>query len=116
MMDDAERFVLWLSVTIIVLLLVVLGITLPAYQHPMPEKDCTTAFIYPICARAFTPEQNAPPSTIAVYFSLLFVALLAIILIIISYHASVIEQKALITGVAPPTATPTQGVDPKKLE
>jgi hypothetical protein len=121
-MDDAERLVGWLSVGILALLLIVLSLTIDQYQHPMPSKDCSKSFIYPICARAYVPESIPPASTIAVYLSILLVIILAILVIYASYHACVIEQKQLITGVGeaakkvdPPTVQPAKGVDPKSL-
>jgi hypothetical protein len=121
-MDEAEKMVAWLSVGILVILLVVLSLTIDQYKHEMPAKDCSKAFIYPICARAYIPATLPPSSTMAVYLSVLLVAVLAIILIFISYHACVIEQKQLITGVGdavkkvePPTAQPVKGIDPKSL-
>lgn len=118
-MDEAERFVGWLTLGIFVLLVLVVSLSSDLYSHPMPDKDCSKAFIYPICSRSYVPATATPPTTVAVYLSVLLAIILVIILIYISYHASVIEQKQLVTGivqVTPPTAQPTQGVDPKAVK
>jgi hypothetical protein len=99
--DEASKMLKWLIPVMAILLLIVLALSLGAYTHPMPEQDCSKPYDYPICWRAGMPELYTPPSTPMVFLSMVIVAIVAIILGYVGYHATVIEQATIIT----PTAT-----------
>lgn len=110
-MDEAERFLWRLSIGAAIILIIVLGISLPAYTHERPAADCTKAFIYPICERATIPEPLAPAPTWLVFLSIIGTAALAIILAYVSYHACVTEQANIVTPTANAVKQNTPGAN-----
>lgn len=130
--DEATRFTWLFGIIIAAALIVTVAATLPQYTHAPLEKECAP-FIYPICARAVDPEPLAPAGLIPIYLSITGTAILALILLYASYHASVIRQADLIAptvtpqapaksapstdtaDVDPPMAKPAKGVDVKTL-
>lgn len=93
------------------IIIAVLWYSVAYYAHPMPAKDCSAPYDYPICRRAVTPETAQQPSSGAQLASVVLVAVLAIVLAVMSYHASVTQQVALVTsaaGIAKTVAQPSQ--------
>lgn len=70
------------------------------YTHPMPESDCSRPLDYPLCERADTPSPNPPPSITWVFLGTIGTAILAVLLLWIGYHASVIRQAEIVSSVA----------------
>lgn len=70
------------------------------YAHPMPESDCSRPFDYPLCERAHIPANDPAPSIAWVFLGTIGTVVLAIILLWIGYHASVIRQTEIVSSVA----------------
>jgi hypothetical protein len=116
--DEASKMLKWLIPVMGVLLLLVLAFMLESYMHPMPEQDCSKSYDYPICVRAEDPSLHEAPSTIALFLGIVFAVVLAIVLCYAGYHASVVEQTAIITPTANigKPAEPSKSVEQKPVE
>jgi hypothetical protein len=98
--EEAVHLLKRVILVAVIVLLVTLAIYFPRYQHPMPEKDCSQPYDYPMCRRAVDPLPNPPASTLAVIMSVAIMLVLAVVLVIAAYRASVVEQTAIVTAMA----------------
>ena len=90
----------------------------PLYEHPMPEKDCSQAYDYPMCERAVEPTPRSEPSSRNVFLSILGTAVFALLIFIFSYKASVTKQENIVSAMAgrqPPAQKPVQQAPPQPV-
>jgi hypothetical protein len=131
MSDDATRYMWYTAGLILAALAITLAFTLESYRHERPAVECKP-YIYPICMRAQAPTPLAPPSAISMYLSIIGTAVLVIILVYASFHATVTEQAHIVTPtsgtvsaapktdspttILPPRSNPSTGVDLKLVQ
>ena len=76
-MDDDVKFILKMKIALLLALAAVLVVSYSLYTHPMPEKDCSKPYDYPICRRAYDVQPWMQPG---LFYTSLY-ALLALFLI-----------------------------------
>lgn len=70
-------------------------LTQDQYRHVPPERDCSQPYAYPMCERAHEPLPASEPPLQARYLGMLFVAVLAVILTVLSFESAVMSQRDL---------------------
>lgn len=105
MIDEQQRqvrFAIILAVMLLAGTLFVYSWKSEQYAHPMPEKDCSQPYEYPMCRRAVQPAPQPEPTAQQERKGLIITGLLGIVLIALSHAASVTKQEHLnITGQRP---------------
>ena len=81
-----------MSAGIIIVLLLVFSVTSQYYSHPMPEKDCSKAYEYPICSRAVAAKGSGGPTFLSYAAGTVLTLVITFILVVLSYHATVIPR------------------------
>jgi hypothetical protein len=98
--DEAAKLVKKLMLGISLFLLVVLLLFLASYKHPMPAKDCSHPYDYPVCERAYVAQALQPHSIVMAFLGIILTAALALVLVYASYESAVHEQANIITPTA----------------
>jgi hypothetical protein len=100
----------WLLLTLITLALFATAYVMrDMYEHPTRPSDCNAIVDYAAtCVRATTPTPTPGPGPISLYLGTLGAAILAVLLVRVSWDASVTKQANLVTafsGTAPVQAS-----------
>ncbi len=95
-----NRYTLLLALLLTAALGITAVLTWEQYVHPMPASDCSRPLDYPMCERAAVPPGFSEPSDSAYFIGTIITAILAIVLIWVGYHASVVRQAELVTSAA----------------
>ena len=89
-MDEDAKFILKMGVALLAVLVVALALSYSWYSHPMPGKDCSKAYDYPICGRAYDVEPWKQPN---LFYTSLYVALALLLmagLVYVSFKSCVL--------------------------
>ena len=94
------QFTVFFLLITLVAMCFVFYLTKPLYEHPMPEKDCSDAYAYPMCKREVTPSALPPPTPSSVYLASIGMLVGMLFLLYFGYRATVTKQVNIVTSLA----------------
>jgi hypothetical protein len=100
-MDEEQqqnRMVLVIGILAVIIALATLAFAYDSYVHKKTAVDCSKPFDYAVCKRAVLPSLTQVPGTIMTFLAVICTVILAILLVYVGYHASVVEQANIITA------------------